>query len=160
MARKQIFSRYLSSDGTTSGTKDMSTTADDYYIIDTTQTLYITRLIVWYSDGGGGTVAEYGNLNSALTNGIIIQHLDNDGTTVVNDLTDGVPIKTNGAWARLCYDYNFYNHGSGDDIFGVRWTFDKAGDAVILQPGERLNFKVQDSLANLTEHYALVQGHN
>lgn len=160
MTRKQIFSRYLSTDGTTSGTKDMSTTADDYYILDTSQTLYITRLLVWYQDGTGGNISEYGNLNAALTTGIIVQHIDNDGSTVVNDLTDGLPVKTNGDWARLCYDYTFQNHGTGDDMFTARWTFEKAGDAIILQPGERLNFKVQDDLTNLTYHYAIVQGHN
>lgn len=155
---KRYFSRYLSSDGTTSGTKDMSTTADEYYIVDSTQSLAIYRMIVSYQDAGGGTVAEYGNLNAALSTGIEVQVMRRDGTTVLEDLTDGVPITQNGEWARLCYDAQRLDWGSGEDLFCIRWTFEKGGAPLILEPGQSLRMIINDDLTNLTNHYALVQG--
>jgi len=155
---QRIFSRFLSSDGTTSGTKNMATTADEYYIRDANNTLAIERMIVSYEDSGGGTVAEYGNIGAALATGILVQTKRRDGTTVLNNLTDDVPITVNGDWARFCYDYQQIGHGSGNDIFAVRWTFSKAGEPIILEPGQRLSMVIQDSLALLDNHYALVQG--
>jgi hypothetical protein len=152
------FSRYLSSDGTTSGTKDMSTTADEYYIVDTSQSLDIYRMIVSYQDAGGGTVQEYGNLNAALSTGIEVKIVRRDGTTVLNDLTDGVPITTNGEWSRLCYDASRLDWGAGEDLFCVRWTFERAGSPLRLEPGQSLRMFINDDLSLLTNHYALVQG--
>lgn len=156
---QRIFSRYLSSDGTTSGTKDMSTTADEYYIQDTSNTLAVTRMIVSYQDGTGGLGNEYGNLGSALTTGIEIKTTRRDGSTVINNLTDGVPVKQNADWARFCYDFNIFAFSGADDIFVARWTFSKAGEPIILEPGQTLRMYIQDDLTNLTDHYALVQGY-
>lgn len=154
----RLMSRYLSDDGTPTGVKDMSTTADEYFLKDASATLLISRLIVSYRDGGGGTVSEYGNLNAALTNGILVQVRGRDGVTVKQDLLDGEPVKTNGDWARFCYDANRLDWGSGDDYFVVRWTLAKSGEALTLEPGQRLSMIIQDDLTNLTEHYCLAQG--
>lgn len=154
-----MFSRFLSSTGATGGTKDMSTTADEYYIVDTTQTLVIYRMLVFYQDGLGGNVSEYGNLGAALTNGIEIQTMRRDGTTVRNDLTDGVPVKQNGDWARLCYDYTYQDHGSGDSIYTARWTFANSGRPITLEPGQSFRMIINDDLTALTSHYAVVQGY-
>jgi hypothetical protein len=136
----------------------MATTADEYYITDATATLELARMIVSYQDGGGGTVSEYGNLNAALTSGIQLQVRGRDGSTVKLDLLDGETVQTNGDWARFCYDANRLDWGSGDDYFVVRWTFAKSGEALILEPGQRLSMVVQDDLSLLTNHFALVQG--
>jgi len=154
----RYFSRFLSSDGTTSGTKDMSTTADEYYIQDSTQSLDIYRMLVCYQDGGGGNVAEYGNLGSALSTGIEVKVIRRNGTSVLLDLTDGVPVKSNGEWARLCYDYQQIGHGAGDDIFAVRWTFTNGGSPIRLEPGQSLRMIINDDLSLLTTHFAIVQG--
>ncbi|UCE39323.1 MAG: hypothetical protein JSW00_08920 [Thermoplasmata archaeon] len=154
----RYFSRYLSTDGTTSGTKDMSTTADEYYIVDTTQSLDIYRMIVTYQDGTGGNVSEYANLNAALTTGIEVKVIRRDGSTVLQDLTDGLPVKTNGDWARLCYDAQLISWGGGDDYFCVRWTFTRGGSPIRLEPGQSLRMIINDDLTNVTNHWALVQG--
>lgn len=154
-----MFSRYLDSVGDGTGTKDMSTTADDYMITaQTGQRLYIARMLVGYQDGAGANVSEYGNLNAALSNGIEIKVLDANSNVLIN-LTDNVPIKANGHWSRVCYDYAFQNHGGGDDIFAVRWTFEKSGRPIILDAGESLVMEINDDLTNLVEHYAIAQGY-
>jgi hypothetical protein len=136
----------------------MSTTADEYYIQDTTRTLAIARMIVSYQDAGGGTMQEYGNLNAALSTGVEVKTTRRDGSTVINDLTDGVPIVSNGHWARFCYDAQRLDWGAGEDLFVVRWTFEKAGEPILLEPGETLRMYIQDDLSLLTNHFALVQG--
>lgn len=154
----RIISRFLSTDGTATGTKDMSTTADEYYIIDANSTLEIHRMIVSYQDGTGGLGNEYGNLNAALSSGILVQVRGRDGSTVKLDLLDGTPVKENADWARYCYDFNIFAFSGADDIFVARWTFAKSGEPLILEPGQRLSMIIQDDLTNLTNHYALVQG--
>lgn len=154
----RIISRFLSTDGTATGTKDMSTTADEYYIVDSDSTLEIARMIVSYQDAGGGNVSEYGNIGAALTSGILVQVRGRDGSTVRKDLLDGETIQTNGDWARFCYDANRLDWGAGEDYFVVRWTFSKSGEPLILEPGQRLSMVIQDDLSLLTNHYALVQG--
>lgn len=154
----RIISRFLSTDGTATGTKDMSTTADEYYITDANSTLELHRMIVSYQDEGGGNVSEYGNLNAALSTGILVQVRGRNGTTVKLDLLDGETITQNGDWARYCYDANRIDWGAGLDLFVVRWTFAKSGEPLILEPGQRLSMVIQDDLTNLSNHYALVQG--
>lgn len=154
----RIFSRFLSTDGTATGTKDMATTADEYYITDSDSTLEIARMIVSYQDGTGGLGNEYGNLNAALTNGILVQVRARDGSTVRKDLLDGIPVKQNADWARYCYDFQIFKFSGADDIFAARWTFAKSGEPLILEPGQRLSMIIQDDLTNLTDHYALIQG--
>lgn len=154
----RIISRFLSTDGTATGTKDMATTADEYFIKDADSTLELARMIVSYQDGTGGLGNEYGNLNAPLTNGILVQVRARDGTTVRRDLLDGQTVKENADWARYCYDFQIFKFSGADDIFAARWTFAKSGEPLILEPGQRLSMVIQDDLTNLTNHYALVQG--
>ena len=158
MAYELPILNYLSSDGTTSGTKDMATTADEYYFTMPSAG-YIHRMLVSYEDEGGGVVGEYGNLGAALTNGILVRVIADDGTTVLQDLLDGIPIKTNGQWARVCYDHQVLNYGAGTDLWCTRWTFDKTGRPLFLQAGQRISMEIQDDLTNLSSHFAMVQGY-
>ena len=101
-------SRYLDTLGTGAGTKNANGNyagaAEEFYIeAQAGQNLTIARMIVTIEDGGGGTAQEYGNIGVALTNGITVT-VENEHGTVLNDMTDGVPVDSNGAWARLCYD--------------------------------------------------------
>lgn len=154
---KIVISRFLSDDGSDSGVKDMATTAAEYFIL-ADEPMAIARLIVSYQDAGGGTVSEYGNLGAALSNGIEVQHIAKDGVTVLNDLTDGVPVVSNGHWARLCYDHDRLGYGSGEDVFSTRWTFERDGRPVYLDDNERLSVFIQDDLTNLSNHFARVGG--
>jgi len=158
-----IWSRYLSDDGTTTGNKsaigDYSGAAEEWYLEAAAgQRLHVHRLLIGYEDAGGGTAEEYGNIGSALTNGIELEVRDEDDV-VEMDLTDSVPIKSNGQWAVVCHDAQRKDWGAGDDLYTVRWTFAKAGDDILLQPGWKLVVKLNDSFVGLVSHYFLAQGH-
>jgi hypothetical protein len=158
---KTRIDRYLDLNGTGSGTKNMnqnySVTSDIVFIQPTAgQIMRIERMLVYIQDTGTFDSGGYGN-GTALTTGITVR-LNGDGG--VQDLTDGVPIKTNGHWARLCYDADHNGYGTGDEYLAVRWTFSKAGAPLRLDgdTNDRLEIVLNDDFSGLTEHYFLVQG--
>ena len=108
---------------------------------------------------------QYGSANP-LTTGVQIRIQDDSGT--VNDLTDSLPIQTNGCWARVCYDSAFYGNVSSNlnDYLRVRWTFENAGQQVRLigDRNERLEAVFSDDFtvpasSPLVKHYFMVQGY-
>lgn len=160
--KQPLISRYLSDDGTVTGNKNANGNyagaVEEFYIEPAAGESYtLTRMIVSFEDAGGMQAQEYGNIGSALTNGIEVKVVNEDDT-VIMDLTDGVPVKTNSQWARLCYDVDVKSWGSGNDLCVVRWTFTKSGDAIYLEEGQRLVVYLNDSLVGLISHYFLVQG--
>jgi len=160
--RTKHLSRYLDTAGNGTGTKNAignyAGAVEEFYIEPAAGEKYeIARLIVTIEDTGGGTAQEYGNIGVALTNGIEVI-LENEYGTTMSDLTDGVPVKTNGDWSRLCYDVNWIDKGSGNDYITVRWTFAKSGDTISLEAGQRLTVQLNDSFVGLITHYFLVQG--
>ena len=157
-----LLSRYLDTNGDGTGTKNANGNyagaVEEFYIeAQAGESLTLTSMLVAIEDTGGGTVQEYGNIGSALTNGIAVT-VENEHGTVLMDLTDAVPVTTNAHWAQLCYDVNWLDKGSGNDMIAVRWTFAKSGQPIKLEEGQRLIVSVNDNLTGLVSHYFLVQG--
>lgn len=122
------------------------------------QVISLERMIVQIEDAGAPDAEKYGAL-SALTNGIIVRIANDAG--VVKELTDGLPIKSNSHWARLCYDVSFSGFATGNDFVDVRWTFAKSGRPIVLGDtgvNERLEVVCQDALDGLIAHTFMVQG--
>jgi len=127
----------------------------------TGQRLMVVRLIVSAEDTTGMKADEYGNLGAALGNGIEIKHIDDDGSTVVNDMTDAVPVTTNAEWGYLCYDVDIKSWGQtpSNDFLVVRWTFERAGiTGVLLEPGQSMRVFMNDDLDGLISHRFMFQG--
>jgi len=157
------FFRYLSTDGTTNGTKnaigDYSGATEIFYIQPPDGVVYrVSRMIPFIEDAGSFDSGKYGN-SVVLTNGIEVRVQDDSGTII--DMTDGVPIKTNPHWKRLCYDVDPSAYGSGNEALGVRWTFTKAGQYIRLDGSnnERLEVLLHDAFDDLIGHYFQVQGY-
>jgi hypothetical protein len=158
------FSRYADSDGDGGGTKNWNgdyTTPDQAILAaGATEQLAVARMIVSVGDTTGMTAQEYGNLGAALGNGIEVKHYAADGTTVLNDLTDGVPITTNSEWGALCYDVDVKSWGSGNELLVARWTFRNSGQPIHLQPGESIRVLLSDDLQGLLSQHFMFQGVN
>jgi len=122
------------------------------------ETLFVTRLLVSVRDLFA-TAEDYGDITSGLTNGITIKVYEGD--LEVADLTDGVAVKTNGDWRRVCYDATPTAWGAGDQYLSARWTFDKHGESLRLDGdnNEKIVVVCHDDLGGLVEHYFLAQGH-
>lgn len=158
----RIISRYLDTLGTGGGLKNAngnySGAAQDFLIQPPAgQVFQIARLLIQIRDSGAFTASSYGNLG-ALANGIQLL-IVNDGGTIL-DLTDGIPVKSNAHWSRLCYDAKPDDYGSGDNFLSVRFTFTRSGSAIRLDGDntERLVARFNDDLSGLVEHYFLAQG--
>jgi hypothetical protein len=116
----------------------------------------ISRLIVSYVDTGTFDAALYGN-GIILTNGIKVEVIEADDTVL--DLLDAEPIKSNGDWQSLSYDFAYNDIGTGDNVATIRWTFSRAGRPLVLHAGDRFRVTIQDDLTGLTSHYFQIQGY-
>lgn len=120
--------------------------------------LHLTRLIVTVTDAGPLDADAYGKA-IVLTNGIQIYKYE--GSDKVINLTDNVPVKTNGHWASFCYDVSALEFGTGSDVLQVRWSFDKTGTLIQLADVQSEYFSVElhDDFSGLVDHTFQVQGY-
>lgn len=161
MKQKHLF-RHLDTNGDGTGTKnavgDYSSTPTDFKIQPAANQMFILhRMLVFIKDTTGIDADAYGN-GIVLTNGINIKYSHAAG--VVVDMVDGIPITVNGDWGRLCYDVELKAWGAGNEILVVRWTFDKAGEPLVLNgaDGDRFVVSLNDDFSGLLAHYFMVQG--
>jgi len=164
-AKTDLIYRYLDTNGNGTGVSnaavDHSSAVQQYYIApDPGEVFHIARMIVSIEDTSGMTAQEYGNLGSALTNGVEIKKMKGASLPLI-DLSAGVPIQTNAQWGALCYDVDLKTWGVGDELLVVRWTFDKSGGSLRLDSanGERLSVFLNDDFSGLITHRFMVQGY-
>lgn len=154
--------RYLDTNGDGTGTTNAITnytTETEFFIAPGTAYTYgLYRMLVTIEDASGGSADEYGNIGSALTNGIKLSVIDSSDNELL-DLTAGAPIKTNAEWGSNCYDVDQKTWGTGNELFVVRWTFTRdAEDPLIIKPGNRFAAVLNDDFSGLVAHKFLVRG--
>lgn len=156
--------RHLDTNGDGTGTivanGNYSGAAEIFYIQPGAGEIYrLQRMIVSLEDTNGFSAQEYGNLGSALTNGITVRVQNDSGT--VYELTDGDPVKTNAKWGAFCYDVDLKTWGAGDEFLLVRWTFSRTGQPMRLvgDNNERLEVVLNDDFSGLVDQTFIVQGY-
>jgi hypothetical protein len=157
--------RYLDTVGDGSGVKDHAADYGDddaapVFIKPPESEVYVlSRVLISIVAAGQVAAAKFGDM-SALINGIAIKM--ERGAVALLDLTDGLPIKTNSDWGRLCFDVSTQGTGPGDTYILARWTFLKAGKPLYLDGGrdDRLAFYLDDDFSDLTEMTFQVQGYS
>ena len=163
MSQKMLY-RYLDTNGDGTGDKDaignFLFAPIDYYIKPGPTEVYaIERVIIFIKDNGRMNTGGYG-AGGLLENGITCQ-IQND-TEVLVDMTDGIPVRANGDWSRLCYDLQNHEWGTGHNVVVARWTLAKTGISGQLDGrqdrNQKLVFRVNDDLRGLVEHTFQVQG--
>jgi hypothetical protein len=153
----------LSTDGHGGGTTSWVGAANTYKILAPPDTeLVLVRLNVYLEDNGQFRGDRYGS-TAALSTGITIKIFDTDGTTVLQNFTNGFAIKKIGHWALLSgVDVEGTNYTTGNNTWLVRWTLAKAGQEISLFPGQSFQVIVADNLAgggaDLVEHFGQMQG--
>lgn len=160
-----LLCRFLDTVGDGTGTKnaigDYSGAEEEFFIAPAAgQIFHIARLLVTVEDTAGFAAAEYGNLGSALTNGIKLEVRTGASTTVL-DFVDAEPITTNAEWGTFNFDVDVKTWGAGNEFLLARWTFSKTDGALRLDgdAGERLSIILEDDLTGLVTHKFLVQGY-
>lgn len=163
--------RHLDTNGDGSGTKnaigDYSSTAEIFYIQPPAGQIFrLTRMMVLISGRAPSVKTDtYGSVPT-LSNGVQTRVQDDSGTII--DLVDGLNVKTNGCWGRLCFDSELYTSTANTDSYvRVRWTFEKAGYPIRLvgDRNERLEVVLNDDFTDggsadaLALNYFHVQGY-
>lgn len=155
--------RYLDLNGDGTGAKDVAldhSGAQTPVFIKPAigEVFVISRMLVAVIAVGQVAAAKYGDL-VALTNGIEVQ-IERAGS-LLHDLTDGEPVKTNADWGKLCYDVVSSGLGPGDTYMLVRWTFSRAGKPLFIDGDrdERLVVYQHDNLSTLGGHFFQIQGY-
>lgn len=154
--------RYLDTNGDGTGTKNAngnySSAEEIFYIQPPAGLSYkLNRLMILIEDQKGFEAGNYGALAAALTNGIEIKAVNNDGITC--DITDGIPITHNGHWAILAFDIDLKVWGSGEDLLIARFCLNGIGESIIIDgdQGGRFNVYLNDDFTGISEHYFMVQ---
>lgn len=158
--------RYLDLNGDGTGTKSASSvhespTDNIFYIQPPAGKIYrLARMIVYIEGAGSFDSGRYGNSGTPLAEGIVVRIQDDSGTIL--DMTNGLPVKTNSQWGRLCHDVEHRSFGSGNESLTVRWAFTKTGQYIRLDgdANERLEVFLDDDFSNLVDHTFMVQGYD
>ena len=164
--------RYLTDDGTQTGTKnaigDYSGGNDiDFYIGPAAGEVFrIERMLVYFRGEKGKTKIDTYVNASALSTGITVKEITGVDTVLI-DYTNSVPIKRWGGWGRLAFDADILgddDRTEEDSVGLVRWTFSKSGYPLRLigDNSDRLVVHLNDDFSdggNFYEHYFMVQGY-
>jgi len=145
--------------GTTNAIGDYSGGgAEEFYLqAQAGECLNVERVLIYIEDAGAFRADHYGVLGTALANGITVQK-QTSTSTVIEDMTGGLPIKNNAQWGQLCFDMDFESFGAGNNYVMARWTFGRAGFPLTLQNEEKLVFKLNDTFVGVVQHTFNIQG--
>ena len=149
--------RYLDTVGDGTGTKDMSTTPATYRLKPPTGTIYVIdeiRIVGWDEQVAAG-VTFMGI--SALSTGCKLEIRSKPSSSdeiVIEDLTDGIPIKNNGHLANLGETILFNTSAESLVQCSIKGTPYRLEGS----KGESLVFQSQVTLANIREMYVMAKG--
>ena len=97
---------------------------------------------------------------SALTNGLLIQIIDTDGTTVLEEFGSADAAFKKHIDLAVLSGLNDIRTDTVGNVgeFGKRWTLSKAGGAMHLAPGQIFRVTVRDNIAALDQFRVMLQG--
>jgi hypothetical protein len=156
--------RFLDTNGNGTGTKnaigDYSVTPVPFFIMPPAGRVYIvTQFIVQVSDAGGFGQAVYASLANPLTNGLLIAAYR--GSTLVLDLTDGIPVQYNDQFWHLSPRTELVAFAGG--VNSLVCTFDSTdfGTAFSLNgsQGDKLQVTCRDNFTALVDQTFIVHGY-
>lgn len=163
VAPEDLLFRYLDTSGDGSGTKnangDYSSIATDFKITTASNisSLLIQMLSIHIRDTAALSADEYGNI-AALTNGVSVG-IYNPAGSIVMDLMDNIPVKSNAGWSRGAFNIRADDFGSGDNFIAVQWHFANPGSWITLPTNYSLRAHLHDNFTGLVDHYFFVSGH-
>lgn len=137
-------------DGTTPKNYDLIVPSNRYY--------YVTRVNFTIVDGtiNPGTFA---GLGSVLGNGVKIQAIDKDGSTIIKDFLDGTTIKKNADFHCLAgVQVVRITGAASDDGLFIEWDLSRFTEKLFLKPDQRLRIIIQDDLSAVTTMMTMAQG--
>jgi len=153
---------FLTDNGLVSGTVPMKgnyLAADKHFFYKAMadEVFVIKKFSVHIQDAGNLDAGSYGN-NIALTNGIrIVIATGSDLTNVIQEFTNGDPVRTNGEWGRFGTEIRNSSFGTGDNYLSVTKLL---STPIILDGVQDMNFGVilKDDFSNMSDHTIFIEG--
>lgn len=143
----------VTGDGT--GNANLATAGTVYSVIsDAGKITYLERLCILITDDA---IRLNRFAGISITNGLVFTANATSGTVLTTYNT--VPITTLGHFGLLAGVDIPVLPDVGDDSWSCRWTLNKAGNSLMLEPGQSMRLSITTSLSALTEFYITAQGH-
>jgi hypothetical protein len=166
-AQHRLVFQYLDTLGTGAGGKnavsDYSSTADTFFISpDSGFAFRVWQLVLYVRDDTIPTPEVYGGMDTALTNGILVEQYKASVDSPILDLTDGIRIKRNDDFQQLTGVQRSYQAVTKDSSVTVTFDFvNTFGQAMRLSgtDGDELRVIVADDFTHLVEHRFFVRGY-
>jgi hypothetical protein len=156
--------RFLDTNGDGTGTKNAignySGAATPFYIAPPADQVYsVTELLIQLSDNGAFGQSVWGSMASALTNGLLIRAKRN--TTVVLDILDGIPIKTNDQLSHLTSRVTLLTWSGSTNTLQASFTTAEFGTPLYLNGAldESLEIVCNDDFSGLIDQTFVVHGY-
>lgn len=155
------FRRYLDTNGDGTGIKsavgDYLLTPTEFFIQPRMDdVMALSMLLPSIGDSGKFGSSNYGAM-MMLPNGILIQKTDSVGA-VLEDLTDQVPVRSNGHWlANAGHAIWDQDPAAADNWMTVSWSLGSRL-SLVLRHQERFVLKLNDNFSGLTSHMFKVEG--
>lgn len=145
----------LDGSGASSLAVDGSVTVQNFWHAAAASKVTIVRSLSLVLADGSLVAAGFGGL-AALTNGLAVDLVATDGTTVLYDLTGGLSIKSHVDLGVLGAELAVHDFGSGDDFVIASWEFPAP---IELTAAQRFRVRVRDDLTGLAAARAVISGH-
>lgn len=146
--------RFLDTIGDTTGSDDMNvdgSVTPQVFMLECPPKyhVYLESVSIFIQDEGAFTANGYGGV-AGLTNGLKV--LFRQGETVIADVTDQVPIKSNSDWMSYSFEIHNFNFSGGQSVLAMSYNLAANGRPYKLSPGQNFAVIVRDDLTGLTKH--------
>lgn len=146
----QFFDTVGDGSGVKEFTGDYSTAVTKGLVKPNGRAMTVSRIVIFIEATAQVGAGKYGAMNP-LTNGISIKHEKQTGT-LIKDITDGLPIKTNGDFGKFGFQVSDISFGTGLNYVHVVLTLSKNGTGLTLEADEQLAIHFNDSFTALSGH--------
>jgi hypothetical protein len=158
--RKTYFNSYLTNSSIFNANGNYAVATDfSYTNTSSTNTLFLTSLIITIEDDGLFPSDEYGGIGNALSNGIQLFFTDTGGTNNNFIIGSDDPIKQNSDWFSYTPIVRFVKLDSGNTTLILNIKFEDISP-VILRQNDFIAIRLNDNFTNLVEHKFQIKGFN
>ena len=158
--KKTYFNEFLSLDGSIDVTGDYSSgvTTFTYTNTSSTETVFVSNMVVTIQDDSPFNLAQYAGLGTTLVNGINVFYLGTSGTVRNDIIGTTFNVQKNSDWNNYTNDITLTDPGTGDGIYNVTLDFRNNGSYIILRQGDVFSFEVQDDMTSINNQRVQING--
>lgn len=149
----ELLYKFLLDGGTTDLSVDGTTPVKYRYTVPADKLAVIQRSLAMVNDKGI-VPSKFGAID-ALTNGLLVEAIDTNGSTIMIDFMDGEPIKDNSDFSHFAIVDIKTDAGMGDDLVLMDWLLPTP---LILTAGQIFQVTVRDDLTDISHIHWSIQG--